>query len=283
MTFEWHLRDRILVPGRPVLVMGIVNVTPDSFSDGGQYFDPGRAVEHGLKLVEQGADILDIGGESTRPGSLPVPRDEELRRVVAVVRDLARQSPVCLSIDTTKAEVARQVLEAGAHIINDISALQFDDQLGSVVREYQAGLILMHMQGTPQTMQINPTYKDVVTEVVGFLQARLQAARELGIAENRVVLDPGIGFGKTPLHNLQLLANLVKLRHLGRPVCLGVSRKGFFGHILGRSLSERLTASLAAACHAIVTGGTQILRVHDVVETCDAVRLLDAIALETHP
>jgi dihydropteroate synthase len=251
--------------------MGIVNVTPDSFSDGGQFADADAAVAYGMELVRQGAVLLDIGGESTRPGAIPVSLEEELRRVVPVVRQLAERTPVLLSVDTYKSEVARQALGAGAHVINDVTALQGDPDMAEVVRSFDAGVILMHMQGTPQTMQLHPTYEDVVAEVSDFLEARLRAAADLGIAEERVVLDPGIGFGKTREHNIQLLAQLNKLQRLGRPVCLGVSRKGFLGRLLDRAVEERLPGSLAAVCHALAHHAAQIVRVHDVAPTRDAV------------
>jgi dihydropteroate synthase len=275
---EWHLPDRVLRLDRP-LVLGIVNVTPDSFSDGGQFDAADAAVAHGLRLVEQGADLLDVGGESTRPGARPVPLDEELRRVLPVVRELRARTGVPLSVDTSKAAVARACLDAGAHVVNDVTALRGDPDMAAVVRDAGAGVILMHMQGTPATMQQAPQYADVVAEVVAFLQERLQTAADLGIAGARVVLDPGIGFGKTRDHNLQLLARLADFQALGRPVCLGVSRKGFFGRLLhDRPPEGRLAASLAAACHAVVRGAAQVLRVHDVEATRDAVTILAAIA-----
>jgi dihydropteroate synthase len=273
----WRLRDRTLTPGEPPLVMGIVNVTPDSFSDGGRFVDADAAVTHALRLVEQGADILDIGGESTRPGSLPVSQEEELSRVIPVLQRLAERADVPLSVDTSKAEVARQALEAGAHIINDITALQGDPTMPEVVRSFEAGVILMHMRGTPATMQNDPRYENVVAEVSAFLEARLQACRDVGIAEAQVVLDPGIGFGKSSEHNLQLVAHLEELQRLGRPVCLGVSRKGFLGKVLGRPLEQRLAGSLAAVCFALVHRSAQLVRVHDVSETRDVVVLLRAL------
>jgi dihydropteroate synthase len=269
----WQLRDRTLTPGRPALVMGIVNVTPDSFSDGGQFLDPRRAIEHGVQLVEQGADLLDIGGESSRPGSAPISAEEELARVLPVVRGLAGRVGVPLAIDTTKALVAEAALQAGAHIINDVTALGGDPALAEVVRRHRAGLVLMHMQGTPATMQVDPHYDDVVAEVVGFLEARLQQAADLGIAGSQVVLDPGIGFGKTLEHNLRLLAGLGALRRLGRPVLLGVSRKGFLGKLLDRDVKDRLAGSLACVCHALAQDAAGLFRVHDVAPTRDAVRL----------
>jgi dihydropteroate synthase len=274
---EWRLRDRILYPGRGVLVMGVVNVTPDSFSDGGRFAAAEAAVAHALDLARQGADILDVGGESTRPNAVPVDLEEELRRVLPVVRELATRTDLPLSVDTYKAETARQALEAGAHIINDITALRGDTKMAEIVRTFGAGLVLMHMQGSPQTMQQNPVYGDVTNEVAEFLEARLQAAADMGIAGSQVVLDPGVGFGKTREHNLELLARLVELQRLGRPVCLGVSRKGFMGSLLGRPTTERLASSLAAVCHAMAYGAAQIVRVHDVAETRDAVRLFQAL------
>jgi dihydropteroate synthase len=273
----WQLRDRVLTPGAPALVMGIVNVTPDSFSDGGRFADVDAAIAHGLRLVEEGADLLDVGGESSRPGAQPVPLEEELARVVPVVLGLAARTKVPLSVDTCKAEVARQALAAGAHVINDITALLGDPEMAGVVRQFRAGLILMHMQGTPSTMQRAPSYGDVVGEVVGFLQERLQAAEDVGIAGPQVVLDPGIGFGKTAEHNLRLLAHLEEVGRLGRPVCLGVSRKGFLGSLLGRPLEGRLAGSLAAACWALAHATAGVLRVHDVAATRDAVVLLGAL------
>jgi dihydropteroate synthase len=273
----WQLRDRTLDLGRRPQVMGIVNVTPDSFSDGGQHFTPAAAVAHGLTLVQQGADILDIGGESTRPGAAPVHPDEEERRVLPVVRALAEQTTVPLSIDTSKAVVARACLKAGAHIINDVTALRGDPGMAPTVRDHGAGVILMHMQGTPQTMQQDPRYEDVVAEVGRFLEERLQAAADLGIAEGQVALDPGIGFGKTGTHNLQLLARLEGFQRFGRPVCLGVSRKGFLGKRLGRPVERRLAGSLAAVCYALGRKAVQVVRVHDVEETFDAIQVYAAI------
>jgi dihydropteroate synthase len=273
---EWHLPDRILCLDRP-LVMGIVNVTPDSFSDGGRHVTPTAAVAYALKLVEQGADLLDIGGESTRPGALPVALDEELRRVLPVVEALAARVPVPLSVDTFKAEVARRSLQAGARIINDVTALAGDAAMMEVVRAAGAGMILMHMQGTPATMQADPRYDNVTADICRFFEARLQALMQRGIAKERVVLDPGIGFGKTVAHNLEILARLEEFQVLGRPVCLGVSRKGFIGSLLGRAIECRLAGSLAVVCHALTRHAVHIVRVHDVEETSDAVRLLRAI------
>jgi dihydropteroate synthase len=278
MSLTWQCRGHRFEIGTRPLVMGIVNVTPDSFSDGGRYLDPAAAVEHGLKLVAEGAEILDIGGESTRPGSQPVPLDEELRRVLPVVSGLAAKTNVPLSVDTNKAEVARQTLDAGASIINDVTGLRGDPDMPRVAAMYQAGVIVMHMQGTPATMQANPTYADVVREVREFFEERLQALKAAGIAEAAISFDPGIGFGKTQDHNLDLLANLDVFLPLNRPLVLGVSRKGTIGVIVDRPRPERMPGSIATACVAAARGGVHVIRAHDVGPTRDAVRMIDAIA-----
>jgi dihydropteroate synthase len=257
--------------------MGIVNVTPDSFSDGGRFAEAEAAVAHGLELISQGADLLDVGGESTRPGASPVSPDEELRRVLPVVERLAAQTAVPLSVDTFKAQVARRCLEAGAHIVNDVTALTGDPDMAEVVRTARAGVVLMHMQGSPATMQFDPRYDEVVADVGRFFEERLQAAAGAGIEREWIVLDPGIGFGKTLEHNLELLARLEEFQRLGRPVCLGVSRKGFIGRVLGRPVEQRLAGALAAVCFAQAKRAVQVVRVHDVRQTKDAVTLLAAI------
>jgi len=274
---QWSFRDRSVTIGARPLVMGIVNVTPDSFSDGGQFLDTAAAVEHALRLATEGADFLDIGGESTRPGSKPVPLDEELSRVVPVIRRLNARTEVPISVDTTKAEVARRALDAGAAIVNDVTAGRADPAMVEVVREFRAGLVLMHMQGTPETMQQNPTYENVVSEVYAFLEGRVQACVEAGLRADQLAIDPGIGFGKTFEHNMTLLRNLGELASIGRPVVLGVSRKGMLGQITGRPRGERLPASLAAACYCASQGSAQILRVHDVAPTVDAAKVIGAI------
>jgi dihydropteroate synthase len=275
---EWHLADRTLRWGRRPLVMGIVNVTPDSFSDGGRFSTTDQAVAHGLELARQGADLLDIGGESTRPGAVVVPADEELRRVAPVIEALATQVAIPLSVDTAKAAVARQCLSAGARIVNDVTALTGDLEMVEVVRAARAGVVLMHMQGTPQTMQDAPHYDDVVKDILHYLETRLQDLAADGIAAERVVMDPGIGFGKTRDHNIALLARLGEFRKLGRPVCLGVSRKGFLGRLCDRPVERRLASSLAAACWAAAHDAVQVVRVHDVAETLDAMTVIAAIA-----
>ncbi len=256
--------------------MGVVNVTPDSFYDGGFYLDPVRAIERALSLVADGADIVDVGGESTRPGSDPVPAEEEKRRVVPVIAALRERTDALISVDTTKAEVAEAALAAGASIVNDISAGRFDPRMLPLVAGSGAGLILMHMQGTPKTMQINPHYEDVVAEVKDFLAERMEAALASGIRRECLVIDPGIGFGKTVDHNLLLLQNLSSFRELGRPVLVGVSRKSFIGRILNLEPSERLEGTIAAAVLALERGAS-LLRVHDLPAIKRAVTVAEAI------
>ena len=261
---------------RPVLLMGIVNVTPDSFSDGGKFSSPAAAVAHARELVAQGAEILDIGGESTRPGAAPVSEAEELRRVIPVIEELAATTKVALSIDTMKPAVARAALAAGASIVNDVGANRLDNAMGKIVAEFRAGYIAMHAQGSPQTMQNNPVYADVVREVGEFFAAQLEMLAAAGVAAEQVILDPGIGFGKTLVHNLQLLAALRRFGNFRRPVLLGVSRKSFMEKLSGAGLNQRLPASLACATLAVASG-VQLIRTHDVVETVQAVRLAEAI------
>ncbi len=274
----WSFRNHRLTIGVRPLVMGIVNVTPDSFSDGGQFLTTDAAIEQALRLASEGADFLDIGGESSRPGSKPVALDEELARVIPVVHGLAGQTTVPISVDTTKAEVARQALEAGAAIINDITAGRGDPDMLEVVRTHNAGIVLMHMQGTPETMQANPTYQDVVREVHEFLEERIRDCESVGIALERIAVDPGFGFGKTFEHNMSLLRQLDAIAAIGRPVVLGVSRKGFIGQITGRPRSERIIGSVAMACYCAARGAAHILRVHDVAATVDAAKIIGAIA-----
>jgi dihydropteroate synthase len=277
MPLIWQCRGRRFEIAHRPLVMGIVNVTPDSFSDGGWFFDPSAAVDHALALVAEGADLLDVGGESTRPGADPVSEADELARVLPVVSGLAKRTAVPVSVDTMKAAVARRCLDAGAAVVNDVSGLTADPDMPAAVANARAGVVVMHMQGTPATMQASPTYGDVVAEVAGFLEARLHALAAAGISPEAVCLDPGIGFGKTLDHNLALLANLDVVARTGRPVCLGVSRKGFIGKVCGREMKERTAGSLAVACFAAARGAAHVLRVHDVAATRDAALLLDAI------
>jgi dihydropteroate synthase len=256
--------------------MGVVNVTPDSFSDGGLYADPGRAVARGLELAAAGADILDIGGESTRPGSRPVPEAEEIGRVLPVIEGLRGQTQALISVDTTKAAVARAALDAGADIVNDISAFRFDPAMAGVVVRSGAAAILMHMQGTPLTMQQAPHYDDVVGEIAAFLGDRISVAEAAGVPRERLIVDPGIGFGKTLDHNLEILRRQADLLGLGRPLLLGFSRKAFLGAVLGLPPDERLEGTIAAAVLS-VERGAHILRVHDVGPVARAVRTAEAV------
>ena len=267
--FEFHFP-------RPVMVMGIVNVTPDSFSDGGRFLDAAAAVQHGLELVEQGAEILDVGGESTRPNAAPVDEAEELRRVLPVIEQLVARVPVPVSVDTQKPGVARAALRAGASLVNDIAANRAEPEMWEVVAGMKAGYVCVHMQGTPQTMQAAPHYTDVVAEVETFFTERLARLVAAGVEADQVVLDVGVGFGKTLKHNLQLLAGLRGSTRLQRPMLLGASRKSFIGTLLGARLDERLPASLACGCWG-VSAGVHMIRAHDVRETVQAVRMFEAI------
>ena len=276
MTHHWRLPSATLTIGCRPLVLGIVNVTPDSFSDGGQHTSPEAAVAHGLDLVRQGADLLDVGGESTRPGAAEVPLTQELERVLPVVEALAARAGVPVSVDTSKAEVAHRCLERGAQIVNDVTALG-DPEMPAIVREFRAGVVLMHMQGTPATMQRDPRYEDVVSEIARFFRERLDWATAAGIEASQVAFDPGIGFGKTLEHNLELLARLDAFQPLNRPLCLGVSRKGFLGKLLGRAVEQRLAGSLAAMLYAMSRGAVQVVRVHDVEQTRDVISVFAAL------
>ncbi len=276
-NYTWQCRERTITLGDRTRVMGILNVTPDSFSDGGAFIDPGAAVAHALEMAEQGADIIDIGGESTRPGAAPVTIDEEIKRTVPVIEGIRAKSDIPISIDTMKAAVAEQAVAAGADIINDVSAFEFDSGMVRTAVQSGAGVILMHMKGTPRTMQQNPVYEDVVREVSVYLQSRVDFAVKHGMEPNRIVVDPGIGFGKTVEHNLELLRKLPELLNGGRPVLVGASRKRFIGHVTGRTDPEgRLAGSLGVAAWS-VTCGIHILRVHDVLETCDVCQMLDTV------
>jgi dihydropteroate synthase len=273
---RWSGRQFEFVFPRPALVMGIVNVTPDSFADGGRFLAADAAVAHALALVAEGADILDVGGESTRPQATPVSEAEELRRVLPVLEGLAGRVRVPISIDTQKPGVARAALAAGAGIVNDIAANREDDAMWRVVAEAQAAYVCVHMQGTPQTMQAHPSYGDVLSEVADFFAERLNRLGQAGVPLERVALDVGIGFGKTLGHNLALLRGLESFRKCGRPLLLGVSRKSFIGKLLGAEVGERLPASLACASWA-VTRGVQIIRTHDAAATTQALRMTEAL------
>jgi dihydropteroate synthase len=256
--------------------MGILNVTPDSFSDGGRYLAVEAAVEHGLELAAQGAAIIDVGGESTRPGAEPVGADEERRRVIPVIERLVAAGVAAeISIDTSKVEVARAALDAGAVFVNDVTALRADPALAALVGERGVGCCLTHMQGEPRTMQVAPRYGDVVAEVIEFLGARVEAAVAAGVARERILVDPGIGFGKTVEHNLELLARLRELAVLGLPIMIGTSRKSFLGKLTGRSEQDRLAATIATNVIALIAGAS-VFRVHDVAPLRDALAVAAA-------
>lgn len=255
--------------------MGVVNVTPDSFSDGGLFLEPEAAIVHGAELADEGADILDVGGESTRPGAEAVSVTEEVRRTEPVVADLAGLGHT-VSIDTSKVAVAAAALDGGATIVNDVTALRAEPELASLCADRQATVVLMHMQGDPRTMQVDPRYDEVVDDVRAFLAERIEAAIAAGIAEQRIWLDPGIGFGKTLEHNLVLLRRLGELRELGRPLVVGTSRKSFIGKIDGSDAEDRIGGTIASSVYAAAEGA-DVLRVHDVAELSDAARVAAAI------
>jgi dihydropteroate synthase len=276
-ALHWHAGGRVLDCSARTLVMGVLNVTPDSFSDGGRYLDPDAAVAHALELVGDGADIVDVGGESTRPGADPVPVEEEIRRVVPVIRRLASEHPrLAISIDTRKPEVAAAALGAGACIVNDVSAAR-NPEMFAVAREAGSGLVLMHMRGDPKTMQEAPHYDDVVAEVKEYLRERIESAEFAGLDPQALCIDPGIGFGKNLEHNLVLLRHLEELAGLGRPVLVGPSRKRFIGAILDLPEGERVEGTAGAVAWA-VAHGAHVVRVHDVRQIVRVVRVVDAIA-----
>ena len=260
-------------------IMGVINITPDSFSDGGRYFDKDKALERGFQLIEEGSDIIDIGGESTRPGSEPISPEEEIGRVVPLITALRKRTDTLISIDTTKSEVAQAALDAGADIINDISALRFDPRMAPLVAEEDVPVILMHMKGTPKTMQVNPTYEDVLLEVKAFLEESIDKAQASGIKKEKIIIDPGIGFGKRLKDNLILINNLHMLEELERPILIGVSRKSFIGSILDSPPEERLEGTIASAVLSVIHGA-HILRIHDVSSVKKAVRVAEAIMRE---
>ncbi len=276
IPLKWGARG--LETGRRTLVMGVLNITPDSFYDGGRYLDSLAAVQRGLEMLAAGADIIDVGGESTRPGSAAVDAGEEIDRVVPVIEELRRRAPEALiSVDTCKASVAARALGAGAAVVNDISGLTFDPLMAETVAGHDAGLVLMHIQNRPLDMQEKPEYDDVVQEVFDFLEDALSRARAAGVALEKIALDPGIGFGKTLDHNLALLNRLDRFHGLGRPVLVGLSRKSFIGAVLGVEPEQRLAGSLGAAVAAALRGA-HILRVHDVKDSVGALKIVDAIS-----
>jgi dihydropteroate synthase len=256
--------------------MGILNVTPDSFSDGGRFVDPGAAVDHAQKMIAEGADIIDIGGESTRPGVSYIDEEEEIARIRPIVDALGKHTDIPLSIDTRKAAVAEVALDLGVDIVNDVSALQDDSRMAQVIQESGAGVVLMHRQGHSATMQNAPHYEDVVGEVKGFLGQRVAMAQSMGIPPDHIIVDPGIGFGKTCNHNLKILANVSEFLKLNQPLMIGLSRKGFIGELTGKPVAEREMGN-AAAISMAVWQGTHILRVHDVAVMNDAIRVAQAL------
>lgn len=283
-SIEIPVTDKLKLPGgryldlaRP-LVMGILNVTPDSFSDGGRYHDLNDAVARAEQLIDEGADIMDIGGESSRPGSVSVHTDEELRRTIPVIEAVRKISSIPISIDTTKSEVAREAADAGADIINDISALRFDDKMVEVAARFEGPVILMHMLGTPKTMQADPHYDDCIGEIRQFFMERLSFCGRHGIDRSRIILDPGIGFGKRLEDNINIIKNLRQFSGLGCPLLAGASRKSFIAMITGSrgNADKRIGGSLAALIYAI-HAGCNILRVHDVAETVEAIKVMTAI------
>jgi dihydropteroate synthase len=257
-------------------VMGILNVTPDSFFDGGAHFSLRDAVNHGLTLAREGADIIDVGGESTRPYSDPLPLDEELRRVIPVIKALAQETELTISIDTYKSEVARLAIEAGATMVNDVSALRFDPGLGPLVAEADLPIVLMHMKGTPRDMQVNPTYEDLIGEILAFLRKAVDEAHSVGIRKELVIIDPGIGFGKSFDDNLRILRELDAFSSLGQPIMVGTSNKAFIGHTLGLPPDSRDAGTMATVAAAVMNGA-DIVRVHNVKTAKETVRMIDAI------
>jgi dihydropteroate synthase len=256
--------------------MGILNVTPDSFSDGGHYFELDKAVEHGLEMARNGADIIDVGGESTRPYSRKISSGEEMDRVIPVVELLSKELPVPISIDTRKADVAHEALNSGAAIINDISALQCDPSMASIAAQAEVPVVLMHTKGTPENMQDTPTYEDLVSEILEFLKGAIERALTAGIREELIIVDPGIGFGKTFDHNLQIIKELSRFHSLERPVLLGTSNKAFIGHILDKKAHERSTGTMATIAAGVINGA-HIVRVHNVRKASETVKIVDAI------
>jgi dihydropteroate synthase len=272
----WDLGKRVLTFQSRPLVMGILNVTPDSFSDGGKHFDPAVAIETALQMQADGADIIDIGGESTRPYSDPVATDEELRRVVPVIAGLAGKLDIPISIDTSKAAVAAAAIEAGAEIINDVTGLEGDPEMPETAVRFQVGVCVMHMRGTPQTMQNDPRYDNVVEEIYDYLQRRFDACIAAGIESRRICLDPGIGFGKTHEHNLELLRHTRRFCELEAPILIGHSRKGFVGKVLGDKQADRTAGTLGVSL-AVAAAGADVIRVHDVKPTVEALKLFRAV------
>ncbi len=270
------MQEQLQGLGKRPLIMGILNITPDSFSDGGRYIEKEKALEHAREMADQGADIIDVGGESTRPGAHPVPLEEEMERVVPVVKALSRELEIPISVDTYKAPVAKEALEAGAAMVNDISGLRFSPHMVDVVAHYRPWLVVMHMKGTPRDMQEKPQYRDVVEEVKGFFEERIGYLESHGISKDKVILDPGIGFGKRPEDNLALLRKIHRFLYLGCPIMVGPSRKSFIGAVLDLPVEKRLEGTLAAVSIAVFQGA-QVVRVHDVEPVRRAVDIAWAV------
>ena len=278
--FQIQCGDRILDFSRRTHVMGILNVTPDSFSDGGKFYHPGQAIDHGLRMAEQGADIIDIGAESTRPGAEPVSIAEELDRLLPVLEGLLKHADILISIDSYKASVAEAALKTGAHIINDISALRFDDRMKDVVAQYQVPVILMHIKGEPRNMQHNPSYEDLIGEIYNYLAESIEFATTAGVARNKIIIDPGIGFGKRLQDNYEIINKLAEFQQLGCPILVGPSRKSFIGKVLNLPPDQRLEGTIAAIAIGI-QNGANIVRVHDVSAVVRACRIIDLLVGKT--
>ena len=276
MGFTLRWRDYFLDLDLKTHVMGILNVTPDSFSDGGQYFELNKAIEHGIVMAQDGADIIDVGGESARPYSKQISASEEIARVIPVLEALKKEISIPISIDTCKSEVAREALKAGASMINDISALRFDPHMAKIAADAGVPVVLMHMKGTPDNMQKNPIYKDLIPEIFDFLKDALDRSVQAGIKKNLLIVDPGIGFGKTFDDNLKIIRDLSRFEALERPILLGTSNKAFIGHILGKEVHERVTGTMATIAYGAINGA-HLIRVHNVKAAVETVRIIDAI------
>jgi dihydropteroate synthase len=270
------LRSGSLDLSKRAYVMGVLNVTPDSFSDGQRFFEPQAAVEHAFRMEEEGADLIDIGAESTRPGAEPVPLKEEQRRILPVLERLSGRLKVPISVDTYKSEVAEEAIQRGAEIVNDITGLNFDPNLKDLIARYEVAVIIMHMKGSPRNMQQNPQYRDLLGEIRSYFERSISAAAQAGVSSEKIIVDPGIGFGKTLAHNLEILRGLESFKVLGKPIMVGVSRKSFLGKILDLPVDDRLEGSIAAAAYAVMRGAN-IVRVHDVGATVRALRTIEAI------
>ncbi len=275
-TYIWNCGRYKLRLGHRTYLMGILNITPDSFSDGGRFFDKKKAIDQALKMVDEGVDIIDIGGESTRPGSCNVSLKEELERVVPVIKKLTKKIGVPISIDTTKSAVASAALDSGTSIVNDISGLRFDLRMPNVLADYKAGCIIMHIKGTPKTMQLSPRYSNLLDEITNWLRKSVSLATNAGVSKKNIVVDPGIGFGKTLKHNLEILKGLEVFNKLDFPILVGPSRKSFIGKILDLGVDERLMGTAASCAYAIINGA-HVLRVHDVGKISQVAKMIDAI------